>query len=148
MMAFRSTCSARLRGGIDMNRNLGPFRATALRQHAKLFALAASLCVIAYLSAGCGGSGHAMSSTPILSVSTMTAAFSAVQGSSSNPSPASIDVTNTGTGTLKFIAASGPAWLTVSPPRGRGRQTLQLSAAVGTMVANTYTGHITVFAEG
>src|ERR1700733_15114878 len=149
MTAFRSTCSAaRLRGGIDMNRNLGPFRATALRQHAKLFALAASLCVIAYLSAGCGGSGHAMSSTPILSVSTMTAAFSAVQGSSSNPSPASIDVTNTGTGTLNFIAASDAAWLTVSPPSGTGPQTLQLSAAVGTMVANTYTGHITVFAEG
>jgi BACON domain-containing protein len=131
-----------------MNRILRPFRATDLRQQVKLFALAASLCVAACLSAGCGGSGHAMSSSPILSVSTMTVAFSAVQGSSSNPSPASIDVTNTGTGTLNFIAASDAAWLTVSPPSGTAPQTLQLSAAVGTMVANTYTGHVTVTASG
>ena len=131
-----------------MNRNLGPFRTTALRQHVKLFALAASLCVIAYLSAGCGGSGHASTTNPILSVSTMTAAFSAVQGSSSNPSPASIDVTNTGTGTLNFTAASDSPWLTVAPANGTAPQTLQLSAAVGTMVANTYTGHVTVTASG
>jgi hypothetical protein len=108
-----------------MNRILRPFRATDLRQQVKLFALAASLCVAACLSAGCGGSGHAMSSSPILSVSTMTVAFSAVQGSSSNPSPASIDVTNTGTGTLNFIAASDAAWLTVSPPSGTAPPSLR-----------------------
>jgi len=131
-----------------MNRILGPFRATALRQLVKLFGLAASLCVIAYLSAGCGGSGHAMSSAPILSVSSMAAAFSAVQGSSSNPSPASIDVTNTRAGTLNFTAASDAGWLTVAPASGTAPQTLQLSAAVGTMAANTYTGHVTVTASG
>src|SRR5580704_17836819 len=131
-----------------MNRILGPFRATAPRQHVRLFALAASLCVIAYLSAGCGGSGHASSGTPILSVSGTTAAFSAVQGSTTNPAPASIDVTNTGTGTLTFTAVSDAAWLTVSPANGTAPQTLQLSAAVGTMTPNTYTGHITVTAAG
>src|SRR3984957_2884470 len=148
MTMFRARSAARLRGGIDMNRILGQFRATALCQHVKLFALAASLCVIAYMSAGCGGSGHAMSSSPILSVSIMSTAFSAVQGSSANPSPASIDVTNTGTGTLNFTAASDSPWLTVAPASGTAPQTLQLSAAVGTMAANTYTGHVTVTASG
>ena len=129
-----------------MNRTLGPFRTTVLHQHVRLFELAASLCVIAYLSAGCGGSGHAMSSAPILNMSSMAAAFSAVQGSTTNPAPASIDLTNTGTGTLNFTAASDAAWLTVAPASGTAPQTLQLSAAVGTMAANTYTGHITVTA--
>lgn len=47
-----------------------------------------------------------------------------------------------------FTAASDSPWLSVAPTSGTAPQTLQVSAALGTLAANTYTGHITITASG
>ena len=125
-----------------MNRILGPFRLAHARQHGTIFSLTAILCFLASICGACGGgnsNGH-----PVLSVSTTTVPFVAVQGSSTSPAPVSADVTNSGTGTLKFTAKSDASWLSATPGNGTAPQTLQISAAVGTLAPNTYTGHITV----
>ncbi len=84
---------------------------------------------------------------PVLSISAQTVSFSAVVGGS-NPSPATVNVTNTGGGTISFTAASDSTWLSVSPASGTAPQTLQISAAVVGLAAGTYTGHVTVTATG
>jgi hypothetical protein len=131
-----------------MNRNLGPFRAGTLYPQLRTVSLVGLLCALAYVSVGCGGSGHMSGPTPILNLSTMAASFSAVQASESNPAPLSVEVTNTGTGTLTFTAASDSPWLSVTPTSGTGPQSIQISATVGTLLANSYTGHVTVTAMG
>ena len=59
-----------------------------------------------------------------------------------------MSVTNTGSGTLSFTASSDASWLGVSPASGSPPSNLQLTAAVGSLVAGTYNGHITVTASG
>src|SRR5260370_38223519 len=84
---------------------------------------------------------------PVLSVSPLTLTFNATQGGA-NPTSQTANVTNTGTGTLNFTAASDSSWLTVTPASGTAPQALQVSATVGTLAAGTYTGHITVTSAG
>jgi len=84
---------------------------------------------------------------PVLSVSPLTLTFNATQGGT-NPTSQTANVTNTGTGTLNFTAASDSSWLTVTPASGTAPQALQVSATVGTLAAGTYTGHITVTSAG
>ena len=86
-------------------------------------------------------------SSPILTVSPQTVSFSATSGGN-NPSPATVNVTNTGTGTLAFTAGSDSAWLSVSPTSGTAPQALQVSASISGLTTGTYTGHITVTSTG
>jgi len=108
--------------------------------------LAGTFCVIA---AGCGSASNVV--TPpvaaVLSVSTTSASFTAVQGGA-NPSSASVTVSNTGGGTLTFTAVSDSPWLTVTPASGTAPQTLQISAAVGVLPAGMNAGHITITSPG
>ncbi len=90
--------------------------------------------------------GEPASGTPILSISPSSLSFTAVQGGA-NPSPASLSVTNTGTGTLSFTDSSDQPWLTVAPTSGTAPQAVQVSAAVGSLTPGTYTGHVTVTAS-
>ncbi len=85
--------------------------------------------------------------SPVLSLSTQSLSFSGIQGGA-NPSAQSVSVTNTGGGTLSLTAASDSGWLSVSPASGTAPQTLQVSASIGSLVAGTYTGHVTVTAAG
>lgn len=85
--------------------------------------------------------------SPVLSVSSSTLSFAAIQGGA-NPAVANLSVTNTGTGTLSFTATTDQSWLSVTPTTGTAPQTLQVSAAVGSLSAGTYTGHVTVTATG
>jgi hypothetical protein len=91
--------------------------------------------------------GLPAASSPILSISPSTLSFAAVQGGA-NPAPASLNVTNTGTGTLNFTTATDASWLSATPASGTAPQTLQVSAAVGSLTPATYTGHVTVTAAG
>ena len=84
---------------------------------------------------------------PVLSVSPQTLSFSATSGGS-NPSPAMINITNSGTGTLSFTAGSDSSWLIVSPISGNAPQPIQASTSIAGLVKGTYTGHITVIATG
>src|SRR3954471_18967493 len=65
-----------------------------------------------------------------------------------NPGSTTVQVTNSGGGTLNFSAASDAPWLTVSPESGAAPQGLQISADGGGLAVGTYTGHITVNASG
>src|SRR5260370_11434145 len=65
-----------------------------------------------------------------------------------NPASQSVNVTNTGTGTLNFTASSDSTWLAVTPARGTAPQSLQITSTVGTLVAGHYVGHVTVTSSG
>lgn len=98
----------------------------------------------------CPLSGYGTGSTtgtPILSLSPNTLSFSAVQGGA-NPNPTSFGLSNTGSGTLSYNISSDSAWLTASPSSGTAPQTVQVSANITGLAANTYTGHLTVTATG
>jgi len=84
---------------------------------------------------------------PILSVSPLTISMSATVGGS-NPAAVAFTVTNTGSGTLTFTAASDSTWLSVSPTSGTAPQTLQASANIGGLAVGSYTGHIAITAAG
>jgi BACON domain-containing protein len=105
--------------------------------------LAGIFCVIAV---GCGGTGAAPPAPPVLSVSSNSESFTAVQGGA-NPPAASVTVSNTGGGTLAFSAVSDSPWLTTSPASGIAPQTLQISATVGMLPVGMNTGHVTVIAS-
>jgi hypothetical protein len=66
----------------------------------------------------------------------------------SNPAAVAFAVTNTGSGTLTFTAASDSTWLSVSPASGTAPQTLQASANIAGLAVGSYTGHIAITAAG
>ena len=113
------------------------------------FAIILLVGIFCVIAAGCGGAGTVV--TPpvpaVLSVSSTSASFTAVQGGA-NPASTSVTVSNTGGGTLTFTAATDSPWLTVTPANGTAPQTLQISAAVGALPAGMNTGHITITASG
>jgi outer membrane protein assembly factor BamB len=96
------------------------------------------------LAAYVSGSGTIQ---PILSVSPATLSFTYKQG---DPAPAALPilVTNTGTGTLSFTAGWNANWLSVSPASGSAPATEQASVSVTNLATGTYTGQITVTANG
>ena len=92
------------------------------------------------------GSGT-VSTTPILSVSPATLSFTGQQGGA-NPASANLSITNTGSGTLTYSIGSDASWLSAAPASGTAPQTVQVTANTAGLVANTYTGHLTVTATG
>jgi hypothetical protein len=112
------------------------------------FALIMLTGIFCVAAAGCGSAGIVTTPpSPVLSVSSTSASFSAVQGGT-NPAAVSVTVSNTGDGTLTFTAASDSPWLTVTPTSGTAPQTLQISAAVGGLPISMNTGRITITAAG
>ncbi len=102
----------------------------------------ASSPVSAYASA-------AASPQPILSVSPSSLVFTGVENGV-NPSPATLTVTNTGSGTLTFTDAVNQTWLSASPSGGSAppSQQLQVNASLAGLPAGSYTGNVTVAASG
>jgi hypothetical protein len=84
---------------------------------------------------------------PVLTLSSSALTFSATQGGG-NPPTQSIGVTNSGSSTLSFTAATDQAWLSVQPTSGSAPQSLTVTVTTGSLTAGTYTGHITVTAPG
>jgi outer membrane protein assembly factor BamB len=92
--------------------------------------------------------GFSLNTVPVLSVSPSSLSFAGTMGGN-NPQPQTINVTNSGFGTLNFTAASDrTAWLSVSPTTGTAPQALQASVSIGTLGNGTYVGHITITAPG
>ena len=116
--------------------------------HAVLLLCAGAVCLAVAACGGSSASGNLGGEKPVLALSKSTVMFAGIEGSSANPASASVDLTNTGTGSLSFIAASDSPWLAVTPSNGIAPQTLQISATIGSLTANTYTGHILVTAAG
>jgi len=84
---------------------------------------------------------------PILSVSPTTLTMTAPQGTTTSAT-SSVNVTNTGGGTLSFSISSDAAWLSVNPASGSAPQILQVSASPTGLLVNIYTGHLTITAPG
>ena len=101
--------------------------------------------ITAMLAACGGGSGGPPRATLVLSQSSIN--FAAAFGGL-NPNAASVNVSSSGPGTLTFVASSDSPWLKVSPASGSVPQTLQVSAALGSLTTASYVGHITVTATG
>jgi hypothetical protein len=95
---------------------------------------------------GCGGSGGAPPQQ-VLSLSQTMLTFNAAFGGS-NPAAVSVNVTNTGPGTLSFTVVSDSAWLSVTPASGSAPQSLEISAMLGNLSSGNYTGHVTLTAGG
>jgi outer membrane protein assembly factor BamB len=84
---------------------------------------------------------------PVLAVSPTTLSISGTQGGA-NPNPSTVNVTNSGGGTLSFTAASDSSWLSVNPTSGSAPQALQVSVNIAGLAQGSYTGHITLTAAG
>ena len=85
---------------------------------------------------------------PAISLSAGQASFSYTLGGSSAPASQTVNITNSGGGTLTWSASSGSSWLTVSPNSGVGSGTLTLAINPAGLTAQTYNGAITVTASG
>ncbi len=84
---------------------------------------------------------------PTIGVSPSSLSFTATAGGS-NPASQTINITNTGAGTLNWTASDDASWLTVSPTSGTAPSTLTASANISGLAAGTYNGTITISASG
>ena len=88
-----------------------------------------------------------VATAPVLSVTPGSLSLGATVGGA-NPAPVSLSVSNSGTGSLSFTAATDASWLSVSPSSASAPQSLSVSASIAGLALGTYTGHVTVTAAG
>ncbi|HZR28340.1 MAG TPA: family 16 glycoside hydrolase, partial [Terriglobales bacterium] len=84
---------------------------------------------------------------PGLTLDKSSLTFEALPGGS-NPASQSIAISNSGSGTLNWIASSNASWLTVSPSSGTNAGTLTASANISGLAEGTYNTTILVSATG
>jgi hypothetical protein len=110
---------------------------------------AIALSTLCIAVAGCGGgSGSGPQGTPVIELSQTAISFAANFGIAYTPVVTPVNVTNTGSGTLKFTATSDSSWLVVTPGSGLAPQSLSISVAPGNLAVGPYTGKVTVTATG
>ena len=83
--------------------------------------------------------------------STIAAAPASLQFSSTGgaaPPAQSIQITNSGSGTLAWTATSDQSWLSVSPASGTAPSTLAVSASPSGLSAGSYNGTVKIAASG
>ena len=86
-------------------------------------------------------------SAPALALSGSAMTFSGTAGSS-NPAAQTVNVSNSGTGTLAWTASGNQTWLTVSPSSGSGSGAVSVQPNLAGLSAGSYTGTVTVSAAG
>ncbi|HEX6948000.1 MAG TPA: BACON domain-containing carbohydrate-binding protein, partial [Nitrospira sp.] len=84
---------------------------------------------------------------PTIGLAPTTLAFSANQGGT-NPAAQTVNISNSGTGTLNWNASSSASWLSVSPASGSGPGSLAVTANVSGLSPGTYNTAITVTGTG
>ena len=84
---------------------------------------------------------------PALAVTPASLSFAATAGGSA-PAAKTLDVANSGSGSLTFSASDDAAWLSVTPASGTAPQTLSVSASPAGLAAGTYNATVTVTASG
>jgi hypothetical protein len=84
---------------------------------------------------------------PALAVAPSSLAFTATAGGTP-PAGKTIDVTNTGGGTLSYSASDDAAWLSVAPASGSAPQAVTATVNQAGLAVGTYTATITVTAAG
>jgi len=96
---------------------------------------------------GSGVTDAGSPTTPALSVNPTSLSWTA-QAGASGVAPASVSITNAGTGSLAFAGVSDQPWLSISPATGTAPSTLQISPSTAGLAAGTYTGHVTLTGGG
>ena len=84
---------------------------------------------------------------PTIGLAPTNLSFSTTQGGT-NPSPQTVNITNSATGTLNWNATSTASWLSVSPASGTGPGSIGATANVTGLAAGTYAASITVTGTG
>lgn len=97
---------------------------------------------------GCGGNSIIQGAVGSIALSQTALSFDATFGLPFDPETLNVNLTNAGTGTLSFTAASDSSWLTVSPANGTAPVALGITATLGNLAVGTHTGHVTVSAGG
>lgn len=82
-----------------------------------------------------------------LSVTPPSLTFSATAGGA-NPAAQPLSITNAAAGAINWTAQSSAAWLKISAPSGSTPATLNVSADIAGLTANTYTGSVTITSPG
>src|SRR5271154_2561879 len=95
----------------------------------------------------CGG-GSGGGGTAILSVASTSVPFAAVAGFGGDLVSFSDQGTITGGNSATFTATSDQPWLTATPGSGSAPLALSIAATLGSLTPATYTGHVTVTANG
>ena len=84
---------------------------------------------------------------PAISASPTSFSFT-IQGGGSNPAAQTLNITNSGGGTLSWTASDNAPWLTLSPASGTNHGVVSVSVAPGSLTVGTYSGTITISASG
>jgi len=83
---------------------------------------------------------------PVITLSSENLQFSGTGGAT--PPPQSVNISNSGGGTLAWTATSPASWLSVSPGSGSGNGVLSISVSPAGLAAGSYSASIAVSAEG
>jgi hypothetical protein len=84
---------------------------------------------------------------PAIGVSPTSLSFTATQGGA-NPATQTVNISNTGDGTLSWTANDNAPWLTLSPASGTGNGAVTLTVTTGTLIAGSYSTTVTLNATG
>ena len=114
--------------------------------------LPASLTGLVTLSVAAIGGSDSITIFLVSPAATIAAAPTSLQLSATaggaSPAAQSIQITNSGTGTLNWSATASAAWLSVSPASGTAPSTISVSASPAGLSAGTYTGTIQITSTG
>jgi uncharacterized protein (TIGR03437 family) len=83
----------------------------------------------------------------VIAVSPASLQFAYTTGGTAPPAQ-SVQITNTGAGTLAWTATASAAWLGVSPASGTATSTLSVSVSIAGLSAGVYTGSVQIAASG
>lgn len=89
----------------------------------------------------------ALSAPPAIGLAATTFTFTGQQGAA-NPPNQTLNISNTGGGTLNWTASKGSAWLTLTPASGTGTGAVTLTVSTIGLTAGTYNDVISVTAPG
>ncbi|MBX3303983.1 MAG: hypothetical protein KF693_17365 [Nitrospira sp.] len=84
---------------------------------------------------------------PAIGTSPASLSFTA-QHSGGNPAAQTLNISNTGGGTLTWTASDNAAWLALSPASGTNNGTITVTAATGSLAAGTHNAIIALGATG
>ena len=84
---------------------------------------------------------------PIIGMSPTSLSFTATE-SGANPATQTLNISNTGGGTLSWTASDNVAWLTLTPTSGTGNGAVTLNVSTGTLTVGSHSGTVTMNAAG
>ena len=84
---------------------------------------------------------------PAIGMSPTSLSFTAQQGGG-NPAPQTLNISNTGGGTLSWSVSNNAMWVSHSPTSGNGNGVVTITVSTGSLAAGTYNDMVTLSAPG